>query len=828
LLVAVLLPLPAAAQTLTRGPYLQLLTRTSITVVWNTDAPSTCRLQVGPAGGAATMIDGTIASRCVITAAGLTAGAEYAYVPYAGNLPLTSESIFRTDHPTEPFTMLVFGDSGDASANQMAVRDRMLITPADLMLHTGDMIYESGEAANYDPRFFVPYAQLIRRLVLWPCVGNHDVITAGGAPWRDAFFTPANNTAGSEHYYSFDAGNAHVAVLDSTASLAPGSAQYLFLDADLAASTAPWKFVAFHHPPYSSSASTMSIRTNLVPLLDRHRVAVVFNGHEHNYERTRPLRGGQVVPAGEGTVYVVTGGGGRSSLDAAVTSSFTAYAESAHHFTRVLMDGDTLQLEMVRVDGVIRDVMTLRAPRVVPVAADTYVSSGSANLNFGSSALMAADASPTDIAYLRFVVSGIGATPVTRAVLRVQVDGGSSANSNSGGRVRRISNGAWQENAVTYATRPALDGPVLATQGTVALNQIVDFDVTSAVSGDGTYDFAVDSTSTDGVRYRTREATNGWPILILTLGSPPTTTTSSTTSSTSVSTTLMSSSTTSSSTTTSSTSSTTTTSTSSTSSTTPSSTTSSSTSTSRTSTSSSTTTTTTVATVTTTSSSTTSTSSTSSTTSPASTPGLVAAYGFSEGSGSLIGDRSGNGNAGSTTGTAWTTAGRFGSALVFNGTTSWVTVPHSAALNLSTALTIEAWVYPTVAPAGWRTVVAKERPSGVVYYLHAGSSSPSPATGLVVATGEQTLYGVAQLPANTWTHLAATYDGAAQRLYVNGVQVSTRAQTGQISTSTSPLRLGGNASYGEYFQGRIDEVRLYNRALTAAQIQADMNAPVGP
>lgn len=165
---------------------------------------------------------------------------------------------------------------------------------------------------------------------------------------------------------------------------------------------------------------------------------------------------------------------------------------------------------------------------------------------------------------------------------------------------------------------------------------------------------------------------------------------------------------------------------------------------------------------------------------------------------------------------------------MFNGTTSWVTVPHSAALNLSTALTIEAWVYPTVAPAGWRTVVAKERPSGVVYYLHAGSSSPSPATGLVVATGEQTLYGVAQLPANTWTHLAATYDGAAQRLYVNGVQVSTRAQTGQISTSTSPLRLGGNASYGEYFQGRIDEVRLYNRALTAAQIQADMNAPVGP
>ena len=197
--------------------------------------------------------------------------------------------------------------------------------------------------------------------------------------------------------------------------------------------------------------------------------------------------------------------------------------------------------------------------------------------------------------------------------------------------------------------------------------------------------------------------------------------------------------------------------------------------------------------------------------------------------GSTVADSSGNGNTGTTNATTWTTAGRVGSALVFNGMTSWVTVPDSGTLDLQSALTIEAWIYPTVAPAGWATILAKERAGGLVYYLHAGSYNPSPpATGIVVPSGEQTLYGVAQLPANAWTHLAVTYDGTAQRMFVNGNQVSMRAQTGLVTVSTGALRLGGNGQFGEYFQGRIDEVRIYNRALTVDQIRADMNAAALP
>ena len=79
---------------------------------------------------------------------------------------------------------------------------------------------------------------------------------------------------------------------------------------------------------------------------------------------------------------------------------------------------------------------------------------------------------------------------------------------------------------------------------------------------------------------------------------------------------------------------------------------------------------------------------------------------------------------------------------------------------------------------------------------------------------------------NTWTHFAVAYDAITIRLFVNGVQVGTRANTGSLLPGTQPLRFGGNAVWGEHFAGRLDEIRIYDRALTAAQIQADMNRAV--
>jgi hypothetical protein len=206
--------------------------------------------------------------------------------------------------------------------------------------------------------------------------------------------------------------------------------------------------------------------------------------------------------------------------------------------------------------------------------------------------------------------------------------------------------------------------------------------------------------------------------------------------------------------------------------------------------------------------------------------GLVAAYGFNEGTGTTVTDASGNGNNGTISGATWTTAGKYGDALVFNGTSAMVTVSNSATLQLSAAMTLEAWVNPVTVSSAWRDVIYKANDN---YYLE-GTTMPNgwPGIGETIGTSDVVLYGTGTLPVNTWTHLAATYDGTTTRLYVNGTQVSSQAQTGAFVTSTNPLQIGGDSLYGQFFHGTIDEVRIYNMALTAAQIQTDMNTPIVP
>ena len=137
-------------------------------------------------------------------------------------------------------------------------------------------------------------------------------------------------------------------------------------------------------------------------------------------------------------------------------------------------------------------------------------------------------------------------------------------------------------------------------------------------------------------------------------------------------------------------------------------------------------------------------------------------------------------------------------------------------------MTLEAWVNPNRLTWIWRDVIYKGNDN---YYLEAESTSGKPATG---GTFSGPLFGTGALALNTWTHIAGTYDGATLRFYVNGVQISSRAQTGLMAASSNPLQIGGDSIFGQYFQGTIDEVRVYNQALSAAQIQSDMVTPITP
>ena len=163
----------------------------------------------------------------------------------------------------------------------------------------------------------------------------------------------------------------------------------------------------------------------------------------------------------------------------------------------------------------------------------------------------------------------------------------------------------------------------------------------------------------------------------------------------------------------------------------------------------------------------------------------------------------------------------------FNGSSGLVQVAASPSLGLSGAMTLSGWINPATSQSGWRTIVQRQLDA---YFLNASNDSGAlrPSGGATLAGTTSWVGGTTPSPIGAWTHIALTYDGSMLRLYVNGVQAATLAASGTIQASSSPLWIGGNQPYGEYFNGLIDDVRVYNRALSDAEIQTDMGTPLGP
>ncbi len=154
---------------------------------------------------------------------------------------------------------------------------------------------------------------------------------------------------------------------------------------------------------------------------------------------------------------------------------------------------------------------------VADVSADAALPS----VNVGTSPLLRVDANAVRIAYLKFDVAGIGTSSVLGAVLRLQVDAAAGADSDSGGILRTISATSWQEDTLTYDSRPLVNGSILSSKGAVTLGQVVDFDATAAITGDGTYAFAITSNSIDEATYRSREGGPAPKLIVIVAGSPP-------------------------------------------------------------------------------------------------------------------------------------------------------------------------------------------------------------------------------------------------------------------------------------------------------------------
>jgi hypothetical protein len=200
--------------------------------------------------------------------------------------------------------------------------------------------------------------------------------------------------------------------------------------------------------------------------------------------------------------------------------------------------------------------------------------------------------------------------------------------------------------------------------------------------------------------------------------------------------------------------------------------------------------------------------------------GLVAAYGFSDTTGTTVKDISGHNLTGVRSGATSTTAGKFGRGLSFDGVNDSVSIPDSTLLDLTKGMTLEAWVLPSTT-SGWRAAIAKEKTGGTVYGLFGSSDTGKPSASVFTTSALRTS-GPTALSTTAWSHLAVTYNGTTLIVYVNGVAVASRAVTGSLQASSGVLRLGGASTVGQWFKGKMDEVRIYDKANSAAQIKSDM------
>lgn len=337
-----------------KGPYLSSVTENSIVVSWRTTAPDSSAVRFGLSTGygneAASPVLTTAHS---LTLAGLLPDTVYHYrVLFQGKQ--TPDYTFRTEVTSgPPFRFCVYGDTRTQADSHLAVVRRIVESDPYFVLHTGDLVANGSDESQWAVYFATICSSAVaaQRFPFYYAIGNHE----GESPlYYSYFYLPHNNPDSTESYYSFDYGNSHFISLDTQKPYGQASAQYQWLRKDLVNSyNKTFIFVFMHDHPYCAGGhdSDLGIRDTLCPLFQTFRVDMVFSGHSHFYQRNGPING---------VTYIIAAGGG-APLYTPAESSWTKYAEKAHHFVDFTVWADSLKFRMERTDGSIGDSLTYHA-----------------------------------------------------------------------------------------------------------------------------------------------------------------------------------------------------------------------------------------------------------------------------------------------------------------------------------------------------------------------------------------------------------------------------------------------------------------------------------
>jgi hypothetical protein len=354
-------------------PYLQFATADTITIMCETSRPATMRVEYAETRPLAEAAE-TDAPKLIseLTLKNLKPATRYFYRVICsdekGQQLRNPQYSFQTvSTEAMPWAFAVIGDTQRNPEVTRKCAEGALSTRPNFLLHCGDVVDDGFAKHQWLNDLFEPCSNLMAQIPTYPVIGNHEK----DSHWYYDYFSLPK----PEYYYTFRYGNAQFFMIDSNKPLGSDSAQYQWLEKELAASKATWKFTCHHHPCFSSEDNDYGDHSKgpagskftfgdtnaqkLVPLYEKYGVDIAFNGHIHMYERTWPIFE-MAINQQKGVRYLTSGGGGgHLEVAAPQRTWFNLHFASVYHYCYAAIAERTIVFKAYDLDGKLFDTFEL-------------------------------------------------------------------------------------------------------------------------------------------------------------------------------------------------------------------------------------------------------------------------------------------------------------------------------------------------------------------------------------------------------------------------------------------------------------------------------------
>lgn len=269
------------------------------------------------------------------------------YILIPKSSPLRSNLSFGDTSNKEnslPKVIVIYGDTRTNHEIHKKIEQEIIKLEPVMVFHTGDFVEDGSSATQWEIFNEITF-ELRKNTKFYPALGNHE---GNSDLYYDNFDLPNN-----EQWYSQDYNGIHFVVLDSNADTSTTSEQYEWLASDLEEKASQKEFIVatFHHPPFTvgKHSEASALQATIVPLFEEHGVDIVFNGHDHNYQRNFV----------NNIYYIVTGGGGAPLYEQTTTKSYNQKFLASYNFCTLEIVGDDIVVKAYDENSNLIDEITI-------------------------------------------------------------------------------------------------------------------------------------------------------------------------------------------------------------------------------------------------------------------------------------------------------------------------------------------------------------------------------------------------------------------------------------------------------------------------------------